>query len=179
MVVMDVTSTKPLRTNKEDYLIAWLTALAISVHIIEAAFPSPLPGVKPGLANVVTVAALILFGWGTAAWVGFLRVLVGSLLVGTFLSPTFALSLAGATASIAVLGIAKALPGVVFGPVGYCVLAAMAHMAAQFGAAYVLFIPHQGLFSLLPVLMTAALVFGLVSGFITKSAITYINDRKA
>jgi len=155
-------------TTRQDHRIAWLTALAITIHIAESALPSPVPGIKPGLANVVTVVALMQFGWGTAAWVALLRVLIGSLLIGTFLSPTFLLSLSGALAGIFVLRIATWAPGRGFGPVGYCLLAALAHMGAQFFIAYWVFIPHAGLFHLLPILMTAALIFGVTSGIITQ-----------
>jgi heptaprenyl diphosphate synthase len=33
-----------IQTTTEDHRIAWLTALAITIHILESAFPSPLPG---------------------------------------------------------------------------------------------------------------------------------------
>lgn len=155
-------------TTRDDHRIAWLTALAITIHIAESALPSPIPGVKPGLANVITIICLIQYGWRLAAWVSILRVLVGSILIGTFLSPSFALSLAGASASIVVLGLVCHLPGKGLGPIGYSLLAAMAHMTAQFFTAYTLFIPHQGLFHLLPILMTIAVVFGIGSGIIAK-----------
>jgi heptaprenyl diphosphate synthase len=158
-------------TTRQDHRIAWLTALGVTIHIAESALPSPLPGVKPGLANVVTILALVQYGWGTAAWVALLRVLIGSLLIGTFLSPSFLLSLAGALAGIIVLRFASWLPGRGFGPVGYSLLAALTHMAAQFFTAYWVFIPHAGLFKLLPVLMTAALIFGVTSGMITQLAL--------
>ena len=158
-----------ITTTREDYRIAWLTALAITIHIVESALPSPLPGIKPGLANVITIVVLLMYGWPTAAWVGMLRVIVGSLVIGTFLTPTFMLSLSGAIASITVLGIGTKLPGKGLGPVGYCLLASMAHMAAQFSVAYLLFIPHDGLFKLLPVLMTASVIFGVVSGLIVNA----------
>ena len=80
-------------TTHEDHRIALLAALAISIHIIESAFPSPLPGVKPGLANVITLFTFIRYGWQTALQVSLLRVVISSLLLGTFLSPTFLLSL--------------------------------------------------------------------------------------
>lgn len=160
-------------TTRDDHRIAWLTALAITIHIAESVLPSPLPGVKPGLANVVTVIVLLRYGWTTAAWVALLRVLVGSLLIGTFLSPAFALSLAGALASLAALRLASWLPGV-FGPVGYSLLAALAHMAAQFWIAYGLFIPHDALLHLFPLLMSAALVFGLVSGVVAGLTLKYL-----
>jgi heptaprenyl diphosphate synthase len=170
--------TKALVPEREDYLVAWLAAIAIAVHILESALPSPLPGVKPGLANVVTVVTLILFGWRAAVWVGMLRVFVGSLLVGTFLSPTFVLSLGGAIASLAVLGVANRLAGGSLGALGYCVLGSLAHMAAQVITAYLFFIPHPGLFHLLPVLMTAALIFGIVSGLISAQALDSLKVAK-
>ncbi len=156
-----------LTPTPEDHRIAWLAALAIVIHIAESALPSPLPGIKPGLANVITVAVLIRYGWTASAWVALLRVLVGSLLLGTFLSPTFVLSAGGALCSSIVLGLASRLPGRGLGPVGYCALAAQAHMAGQFGLAFALFIPHTALLHLLPVLMSASLLFGVLSGIIT------------
>jgi len=155
--------------TREDIRIAWLTALALGMYVLEMAFPSPLPGFKPGLANIVTVAALVCFGWATAAWIALLRVLAGSLLAGTFLSPGFALSLSGALASLMVLGLAVSVSRKALSEVGYSLLAALAHMGGQIGAAYCLFIPHAGLFKLLPVLMSAALVFGLLNGIIARS----------
>lgn len=150
-----------------DHRIAWLAALAIVIHVAESAVPSPLPGIKPGLANVITVAVLLQFGWRTAAWVALLRVLVGSLVLGTFLSPTFMLSATGAVCSVAMLGLMHACCGRRLGPVGYSALAAQAHMAGQFALAYWLFIPQPALLHLLPPLLSAALLFGVVSGIIT------------
>ncbi|NOX07911.1 MAG: Gx transporter family protein [Gammaproteobacteria bacterium] len=155
-----------IQTTKDDYRIAGLAALAISIHIAEAAFPSPIPGIKPGLANIITIAALLRFGWSTALWISLLRVFVGSIVLGTFLSPTFILSLSGAISSILILGLAQYLPGKGAGPVGYSILAALAHMAGQFTSAWLLFIPHPALFNLLPVLMSAALIFGIINGII-------------
>jgi len=152
--------------RRDDRLIAGFAALAIAIHILEAAFPSPLPGVKPGLANVVTVVVLMRYGWYTAAWVAGLRVLAGSLLVGTFLGPTFIMSASGAIAAMTVLWLAQALAGRWLGALGYSVCAALAHMATQLLVAWQLFIPHPALLTLAPFLLTAALVFGIVSGVI-------------
>ncbi len=157
---------RTLVATVEDHRIALLAALAITIHLAESVLPSPLPGIKPGLANIVTIATLCLYGLRTAAWVLMLRVLAGSLLLGTFLSPTFALSFSGAVASLLALSLARLTPGTGFGAVGYSLLAAMAHMAGQFAVAYWLFIPHPALLHLFPILMTAAVLFGLVSGII-------------
>ena len=166
---MQTRSSMLIQTTHEDHRIAWLTALAISIHILESAIPSPLPGFKPGLANVITIAVLIQFGWRTAAWVSFLRVVCGSLLLGTFLSPTFVMSLGGAIFSMTVLWFATQLPGAGFSAIGYSVLASLAHMTGQFTLAWLLFIPNTAVWRLFPILLTAALLFGIVSGIIARA----------
>lgn len=169
-----------IKTSREDYLIAGFAALAITVHIAESALPSPLPGVKPGLANVVTLMVLCRYGWRAAAWVSLLRVLVGSILIGTFLSPTFILSASGALTSVLVLGLLTALgrglPGWSVGPLGLGVAAAMAHMSGQFWVAYALFVPHSGILTLYPLLMTLAAVLGIVSGMLTRKVLARLNE---
>src|SRR4030042_4632081 len=113
-----------LPTPPDDHRIAKLAAAAIGLTLAEAALPSPIPGVKPGLANIVTLAVLTRFGLRAAIWVGLLRVVAGSLLVGTFLSPPFFLSFSGAIASLAALAAAHWLPARFFGPVTQSVCAA-------------------------------------------------------
>lgn len=165
----DTTKHLSLQATADDYRIAWLAALAVAIHLLEMAIPSPLPGIKPGLANIITVAVLMHFGWRAAASVALLRVLAGGLLAGTFLAPTFMLSLGGALAAVLALGVARFLPGI--GPVGLSLLASISHMAAQFIIAYHLFIPHPGLWRLLPALMGAAVAFGLINGLLASAMI--------
>lgn len=169
--------------TREDHLVARFAALAIAIHIVEAALPSPLPGVKPGLANVITLIVLLRYGWRMAVWVGLLRVLVGSLLIGSFMTPTFMLSASGAIISLLALGlfhrVGQRWPGGGAGAVGLSVIAAMAHMGAQFVVAWTLFVPHPGLINILPVLMTMALLFGVVSGWIAAAVLARMPPKKA
>lgn len=165
------------RRSEQDRLVAGFAALAIAIHILEASFPSPLPGIKPGLANVVTLVVFIRHGFAIAAWVSGMRVLVGSLLIGTFMSPTFALSASGAVSALLVMGIAGRLGGRHIGPVGLSVLSAIAHMSTQIVIAYLLFIPNQALFKLAPILLSAAFIFGTVSGVIANIVLTRLSDQ--
>ncbi|KAB7624467.1 Gx transporter family protein [Alkalilimnicola sp. S0819] len=164
-----------VQAQREDLRIAWLAALAIVIHVAESALPSPVPGIKPGLANIITVVVLLRFGWRAAAWVAVLRVLAGGLILGTFLSPTFILSLGGALAAVLALGLAARLPGI--GAVGCSVLASMAHMGTQFLLAWQLFIPHPALLKLLPVLLSAALAFGIVNGLLAAAILRRLSYR--
>ena len=51
-----------LDTTPEDHHIARMAAVALGLTILENAIPSPLPGVKPGLANIVTLIVLARYG---------------------------------------------------------------------------------------------------------------------
>lgn len=156
-------------TNQDDHRIAKLAALAIGLHLIEAVVPSPLPGVKPGIANIVTLYVLYRFDFVTAAWVSLLRVFASSLLFGNFLSPTFALSLAGAFLSLCVLYLVSHLPKRYFGPLSLSVLAAFAHMAAQLLLVRYWLIPHAGIAYLIPIFMSASLLFGCINGLVVNT----------
>ncbi|MBP8867830.1 MAG: Gx transporter family protein [Propionivibrio sp.] len=155
-----------LSTTPEDHRIARLAAAAIGLSLIDAAIPMPLPGIKPGLANIVTLIVLARYGWAAAAWVSGLRVIAGGLLLGQLFSPGFFLSLAGALSSLGILALAVRLPVRFFGPVSWSLLAAFAHLAGQLLLARLWLIPHDGLFYLLPFFAVAALVSGLVNGLI-------------
>lgn len=155
-----------IRVSEDDRRIARLAAAAVGLSLIDAAIPSPLPGVKPGLANIVTLFVLARHGWGTAVWVTGLRVFASSILLGQFLAPGFFLSLTGATISLAVLGLAYRLPLRWFGPVSWSLLAALAHIGGQLLLARLWLIPHDGVFLLVPVFGATALFFGTINGLI-------------
>jgi heptaprenyl diphosphate synthase len=160
-------STIEITTTQEDHTVARLAALAIGLHLAEAVFPSPLPGVKPGIANIVTLYVLYRFGFTTAAWVSILRVLASSLMLGNFLSPTFALSLCGALASLAMLGTAKHLPERWFGSISLSIFAAFAHIGGQLLIVRLWLIPNAGVTYLIPIFAATALFFGTINGMIT------------
>ena len=160
------TQTIRLVTTAEDHRIARLTAAAITLALVDAAVPMPLPGVKPGLANIVTLIVLLRYGWKTAAWVSGLRVIVASLLIGQFLAPGFFLGLTGAIVSLSVLAAAQYLPRRFFGPVSLSILAAFGHIGGQLLLARLWLVPHDGVFALSPVFALAAVGFGTVNGLI-------------
>ena len=155
-----------VQPSARDRRLARYAAAAIAASLIEAAIPSPLPGVKPGLANIVILIVLARHGWRDAAWVSVLRVIAGSLLAGQFLAPGFFLAATGALVSLAVLGALQALPWRWLGPVGRSVAAAFAHIGGQLVMARLWLVPHDGLFNLAPVFFAAALVFGIVNGVV-------------
>lgn len=165
-----------LASTAEDHHIARMAAVALGLTVLENAIPSPLPGVKPGLANIVTLIVLARYGWRVAVWVSLLRVLAGSLLFGNFLAPGFFLSLSGALCSLLVLAFARHLPSRWFGVVSHSIYAAFAHVAGQMALVYLWLIPHAGIAWLIPIFAAAALVFGAVNGIIAARFMDNVTD---
>jgi len=81
--------------------LALLVAFAVAVHTVEAAIPVPVPvpGAKLGLANIITLLTVVLYGYRSGLIVASLRSVLGSLLVGNFLGFGFYLSFSGAVLS--------------------------------------------------------------------------------
>ena len=159
-------SVTELQPTADDVRLARLAALALGLAVIEAALPSPLPGIKPGLANIVTMLVLLRLGWRAACWVSLLRVLGASLMLGSFLTPGFFLSLAGALCSLLALGACRVLPQRWFGPVSLSLFAASAHIGGQLLLAWIWLLPSAAITFMLPIFAAAAWIFGLSNGLL-------------
>jgi heptaprenyl diphosphate synthase len=159
-------STTELAVDADDLRIARLAAAAVGLSLMDAAIPMPLPGVKPGLANIVVLLVLARYGWRSAAWVSGLRVVASSLLLGQLFAPGFFLSLAGAVCSLAALAGVRFLPRRGFGFVSWSLVASFAHIAGQVLLARFWLVPHDGVFRLVPLFALAALVFGVINGLV-------------
>ena len=156
-----------IKTTLLDHQIAQLSAIAIGLSLIESVLPSPMPGVKPGIANIITLYAIYRFNFKTAMWVSILRVFATSLILGQFLSPTFMLSLTGSMLSLLTLYFVIKLTSKFFSPVGLSVLSSFAHIAGQLMLVRLWLIPHASIYYLIPIYSAAALLFGCINGWIT------------
>ena len=155
----------------------WLTLLllAVGLHIFEAALPSLGPWFKPGLANIMTLLALVLIGPRAAFMLALWRVIVGSFFIGTLLTPTFVISLAGAIASAAVMLLAwRSIPGITL--IGTSLIGALAHMIIQFVTVESLFIHQHALYYLLPPLLLLSVVTGWINGGLAAYIISRIEE---
>jgi len=159
-------STIELAVREQDRRVATYATAAVGLTLAEAVIPLPIPGLKPGLANIVTLLVLVLFGWRMAAWVSLLRVVAGALLLGSFLTPAFVLSLSGALASLIILALFRSLHPALLGPVGLSVLAAFAHVGAQLMVVDLWLMPGVSLLPLASLFLAAAWVTGLVNGLV-------------
>ena len=148
--------------TKKLTLLALLTAIALTIFMIEAQIPPivPLPGVKLGLANIVTVFAVFALGPGDAAAVLFCRIFLGAVFAGNF-SSIFYSAAGGLLAILATIGLRKVLTRKqlwVAGSIG-----AVAHSVGQVGMS-ILITGTPGIIVYLPPLICVSIVTGLFTG---------------
>ena len=166
-----------INISERDHQIAKLSAIAIALSLVEFFFPSPIPGVKPGIANIIILYTIFKFDLRMAIWVSIIRVFVTSIILGSFLSPTFFLSLSGALFSLLLLIIFRNLSPKYFSLISFSLIASLAHIIGQFIIVRLWIIPHNGIFYLLPIFILSAFIFGLVNALVTNKLLQ-LNPKK-
>ena len=142
-------------------LSAVMCAVSLLFSYLETFIPTPIPGMKIGLANLVTLLLLPTLGAPTAACVALLRVSLSALLFGSPVS--FLYSLTGGIVSFAVT--ALVLRFRLFGLAGASILGGVCHNLAQITVAIVL-LGTAKVFVLLPWLLLSGTVAGLAVGLL-------------
>lgn len=144
-------------------------ALAMILSFVESQIPplSAVPGVKIGLANIVSLFILYKLGWREAVCVSLVRVLLSSLLFGSFVSLTY--SAFGAALSLIVMITVKAL--LPFSPIGVSVLGALAHNVGQILAAWIYLGNGAVVYYLIPLAVSgtlAGIAVGVLGGIVAE-----------
>lgn len=147
-------------------LLALFVSMASVLHVVEGWIPLPLPvpGMKLGLANLMSLTAMVMLGWRAALYVAGGRVLIGSLFGGTLLGPSFAMSAGGALCSVLVMVWAYRKLSGIFSLIGISLLGAAAHNLAQLTIAAAL-VGSKTMFWYLPYLLLFAVPTGIGTGY--------------
>lgn len=154
--------------SQAKYRIALLSAYALGLHGFESLLPTPIPWLRLGLANIITLTTLLLYGMRAAIMVTLIRVILGSLFTGTFLGPAFILSFGGGVTSTVAMGIIVSLIPKLFGPVGLSLIGALFHNIAQLFLAYFLFIQRiEAILLISPVIILLGTLTGTVNGVVS------------
>ena len=151
-------------------LLGVLLAATIVIAIAESFIPSfTIPGIKLGFANIVILVTLYELGVKEAVFINLVRVLVVSLVRGTFLSMGFFMSLTGAVMSLGIM-ILFCLLIKKFSIIGVSVIGSLFHVTGQIliamiymGSVYVVYY--------LPIIALSAVITGILVGFIAKAII--------
>ena len=142
--------------------MAMLTAIALTIFMIEAQIPAPvpIPGIKLGLANIVTVFAVFAMGPKEAAAILFARVFLGAIFAGNF-STIFYSAAGGGCAILVTIGLKRILNRGQLWVAG--ALGAVAHSIGQMAVA-VAMTGTPGLLMYLPVLIVCSVITGVFTG---------------
>lgn len=153
-------------TTKNLALCAVLTALALGLSTLESLFPVslvvPLPGVKLGLANIVTVFALYELGAAPALVILLARCGLGSLFAGNASALLFSL-LGGLTAMLVMIGLKRCRRLSIY---GVSIGGAAAHNIGQMAAALIT-LGNTAVLGYLPFLLAVSLFTGALTGFVS------------
>lgn len=155
---------RALAASRRRIFLALFTALAVALHTLEVLMPSPAPWFRLGIANILALTTLFLYG-GRAAWgVNLARIGIGSLVLGNLFAPGFLLSLGGGVLATALMTGAKALCGRHIGPVGVSALGAAGHTTGQILVAWLVILRHGAIWQLYPLFLLFALGAGIANG---------------
>ena len=160
--------------TKKLAFMALLTAVALTVFVIEAQLPTlvPIPGVKPGLANVITLTAMLLLGRREAGAILLVRILMSAMFVGS--PATLLYSAAGGTLAYAAMCVLTAL----IPEKRLWVTSALAALCHNFGqlCVCVLIVKTPGVFAYAPVLAVSGVITGVFTGFVAMYLVRAIRN---
>ena len=156
------------KAAKKTALYGMLIALAMILSFVETLIPISLgiPGVKLGLANLVTIVCLYSMSAAGALAVSLARIVITGFTFGNMFSMVY--SLAGGLLSLGCMVIAK--KSGLLSTAGVSIIGGMTHNIGQILVA--LFVVRTtGIFWYLPVLLAAGVITGIVIGVIAAEII--------
>lgn len=174
MTCSAVDTEKLIRARRQVFLALFI-ALAVSMHAFETLLPSPVPWLRLGLANIMTLAALYLYD-GRAAWtVSLARIGIASLLLGRLFSPGFWLSLSGAILATSAMIVMYRTARKSLSPIGISVCGAAGHAVGQILAARLLVIRHEAVWQIFPLFLFFTVISGMLTGWL---AVIFLDQLK-
>lgn len=158
--------------SKRVSLLAIFVALAMIFSYIEAIIPIPIaiPGVKLGLANLVVLAPLYVFGSIEALIISVVRILLVGFTFGNLFTMLY--SFAGGMLSLFVMIGVKKIKG--FSVVGVSICGGVTHNIGQLIVASIVLGTSKIIFYV-PVLVISGAITGFLIGLLAKSIINRLN----
>lgn len=157
-------------------LMALLTAIALTIFVIENQIPTPvpIPGVKLGLANIITLITMKLLGKKEAGAVLLVRILMGAMFAGS--PSTLLFSAAGGLLAYLVMCMTVDH----FGENQLWIVSALAGLAHNAGQllACVLVVRTPGVFAYAPILAASGVITGVFTGFAAQYLLKVLKKAK-
>ena len=150
-----------MKTKKMTQM-ALLCAIALTIFMLEAQLPAlvPMPGVKMGLANIITVFAVFILGSREAAGILAGRIFLGAVFAGNFSTILYSAA-GGACAILVTIGLKRVLTAKQLWVAG--ILGAIAHSIGQMAVAIAV-TATSGLVIYLPIMILCSIITGAFTG---------------
>ena len=161
-----------MNKTKKMVMLSLMVSIALIIYIVESQVPLLFPGIKLGLANLVSLTALIIWGPREALLIMLLRTLLGSMFTGSMSAFLFSIS-GGLLSNLVMIFLYRyfkkslsiwsiSIIGAVFHNIGQLLVASFV-------------IQDFRIYIYLPVLMVAAVVTGYFIGICTNFLTRYLN----
>ncbi|MEN3013568.1 MAG: Gx transporter family protein [Endomicrobiia bacterium] len=171
-----------MELNSNTKKIINLILIASSLQILEGFLPHPVPAARLGLANLVSLIAIVNYGTKTALQVVMGRTIVSAIFLGTFLSIPFILSFLSGIFSVLVMGgvfLVSSYSFLKFSILGISVFGAVFHNISQIFLVYFLFIKNKSILLLLPLLVVSGVISGVVIGSVAILIFKKLDEKKS
>ncbi len=145
-------------------MLALLISQALVLSFLESWIPVPvaIPGVKLGLANIISIVAISFWGYVDALIIVTLRCALSSMVGGGMTG--FVFSLAGGILSATIMTVLYKRFSKYFSILGVSIAGSIMHNVGQLAAA-ALIMKELSVFSYLPVLLVSGIIMGCFVGF--------------
>lgn len=158
-------------TTKTIAKLGLLTAVALVLGYVDSMIPiSTIPGIKLGLSNTVLLYAIFLLDAKSAWILMFLKVGLSGLMFGGVTAMLY--SFAGGLLSLSAMLLMRRVKGMSM--IGVSVTGAVMHNVGQMIVAC-LVVQSRAILAYFPILLIAAVVTGILTGIVAKSAIRGID----
>ena len=157
--------------SKKEKLLYVFVALSAAIFILEGYIPRPVPWMKLGLSNIITLILVYFFPLSFVLKVVFLRVIIGSVFTATIFTPSFFLSLTGGINSAVAMFMGRKVFGKYLSPFGISIIGAETHIFTQLFVVILFIIKDRIILNLSPYLMIFALITGGIIGIIAMRVI--------
>lgn len=163
---------KKMNTKRMVFL-AIMTAGALALSVIENALPVPFvaPGARLGLANIMILTTMVLFGFWDGVLVAVLKSALLVLITGAVVS--FFYSFVGSVLAVIAMYAAKKLLGRFLSNIGVSICGAVTHCFGQLLVASY-FIDNIRVFTYFPVLILTGLFTGYFVGLVVNQLVKHI-----
>lgn len=166
-----------MNKNKRYAVIIILVTNAILISLLESLIPIPIPvpGIKLGLANIITLIAIAFLPLRDVLLVVTIRCFVVALLTRGIMMLAFSLT-GGILSALVMFFIYKKLSRF-FSIKGISVVGAIIHNTTQITIATFL-LAETAIFLYLPILLVSAVITGSITGAIGQIAISEIKEKE-